>query len=230
MSEEASLTLGGLRAVTVGDRAAARAIVVILHGFGMTPTDLSPFARSIQLPAWFLFPEGPRDASIGGRAWWHIDAKLREEALARGPRDFAEQYPPDLEASSERLAALLDEVRVLAEGRPIVACGFSQGGMLTCHTLLRHRSMVAGAALLSASRVAFAEWRAPLAAGFLRDLPMLVSHGQADADLAFAAGVSLKDCLVEAGATVTWLPFEQGHEIPLVVWRALRKFVRARVA
>ncbi|MGE5183235.1 MAG: hypothetical protein ACM31C_14295 [Acidobacteriota bacterium] len=29
------------------------------------------------------------------------------------------------------------------------------------------------------------------------------------------------------GAHVTWLPFDGGHELPLVVWRGLRKFLRA---
>jgi phospholipase/carboxylesterase len=59
----------------------------------------------------------------------------------------------------------------------------------------------------------------------LRGLPVLVSHGRADADLAFAAGERLRDLLAGGGADVTWVPFEQGHEIPLEVWRALRKFM-----
>jgi phospholipase/carboxylesterase len=52
-----------------------------------------------------------------------------------------------------------------------------------------------------------------------------VSHGRGDTDLAFAAGEALRDLLVSGGAAVTWVPFDQGHEIPLVVWRGLRKFL-----
>jgi phospholipase/carboxylesterase len=52
-----------------------------------------------------------------------------------------------------------------------------------------------------------------------------VSHGQADADLAFAAGEALAALLQRGGATVTWVPFTGGHEIPLVVWRAIRKLL-----
>ena len=52
---------------------------------------------------------------------------------------------------------------------------------------------------------------------------MLVAHGRADAELAFVAGELLRDFAIAGGATVTWLPFDGGHEIPLVVWRALRK-------
>ena len=68
-----------------------------------------------------------------------------------------------------------------------------------------------------------AEWQ-PLVER-LRGLPVLVSHGRADPDLAFSAGEALRDLLAGGGADVTWVPFEQGHEIPLVVWRGLRKFL-----
>lgn len=221
---EESLELAGLRVTSVGDRARARVVVVLLHGFQMEPADLTPFAHSLALPAWFLFPAAPLPASPRGRAWWHIDPALRDAAIAKGPRDFAEQNPPDLPAARARLDALLDEVTSLAGGRPLVLGGFSQGGMLACDTLLRTPRPVAGLALLSASRIAFAEW-APLAKGHVRGLPVLVSHGEADPDLAFGAGIALRDALVEAGADVTWVPFEQGHEIPLVVWRRLRKLV-----
>ena len=65
------IELAGLRVITAGDRKDARAIVILLHGFGMTPGDSAPFAHSLSLPAWFLFPEGPLAAAIGGRAGGH---------------------------------------------------------------------------------------------------------------------------------------------------------------
>ncbi len=33
--------------------------------------------------------------------------------------------------------------------------------------------------------------------------------------------------LVSAGASVAWVPFDGGHEIPFMVWRELRKFLRS---
>jgi phospholipase/carboxylesterase len=57
-----------------------------------------------------------------------------------------------------------------------------------------------------------------------------MSHGEADPDLAFSTGEALRDVLAAAGASVEWVPFEQGHEIPLLVWRRLRKFLQARIA
>lgn len=223
MSEsQETIELGGLPAISVGDRAAARVVVVLAHGFQMEPADLSPFAHSIRAPAWFLFPEAPLVADPRGRAWWFIDAKLRDEALRRGPRDFAGQHPPDLPAARARLLAFLQAAKAAAGTRPFVVAGFSQGGMLTCDTLLRAELEVAAMALFSASRIAFDEWEPLLASPRLANLPVLVSHGEVDADLAFSAGEALRDCLAAAGANVTWLPFAQGHEIPLVVWRRLR--------
>jgi phospholipase/carboxylesterase len=232
-TREETLDLAGLRTVAVGDEDAARAVVVLLHGFQMSPADLSPFAHSLQAPAWFLFPEGPLAAEPRGRAWWHIDAAARARALAAGPRDFAVQHPPDLPAARALLAALLAELAPRLRGRPLVLGGFSQGGMLACDTLLRAGAGALGVAalvLFSASRIAFDEWSPRLEGAPLRGLPVLVSHGARDDDLAFSAGEALRDCLAGAGAAVDWVPFPEGHEIPLVVWRRLRKLLAALAA
>lgn len=79
--------------------------------------------------------------------------------------------------------------------------------------------------LLLSSRIAYADWKPRLSR--LQSLPMLIAHGHEDPDLAFAAGEGLRDAAFAGGARLTWLPFEGGHEIPLVVWRALRKFLAA---
>jgi phospholipase/carboxylesterase len=229
-ASEDTLELGGLRTLAVGDPDAARVAVVLLHGFQMSPADLSPFALSLQAPAWFLFPEAPLPAEPRGRAWWHIDATLRAQALAAGPRDFADQHPPDLPVARDRLRALLSAVKRRMGARPLVLGGFSQGGMLACDSALRADLGLAALALFSASRICFDEWPALSAAGRLRGLPVLVSHGALDDDLAFSAGEQLRDFLASAGAQVDWIPFAQGHEIPLVVWRRLRKLLTSLAA
>jgi phospholipase/carboxylesterase len=222
---EDTFDLGGLRTVAVGEAEAAGVVVVLLPGFQMSPADLSPFAHSLRAPAWFLFPEAPLVAERRGRAWWHIDAKQREDALTAGPRDFAGQHPPDLPAARDHLRAFLDAVRLRAGARPLVLGGFSQGGMLACDSVLRADLGLRALALLSASRICFDEWGPLAAQGRLRGLPVLISHGELDDDLAFSAGEGLRDFLIGAGAAVEWVPFAQGHEIPLVVWRRLRKLL-----
>lgn len=222
---EEELEIAGLRVISVGEPDEAEQVVVLLHGFQMTPRDLSPFAHSLRTPAWFLFPEAPAEAEPAGRAWWYIDAKKRDEVLARGPRDFAEQHPPDLPAARARLLALIEALAPRIGSRPLVLGGFSQGAMLTCDTVLRSSFPLAAMVLLSGSRIAFDEWEPLLPGGRLAGLPVLVTHGEADADLAFTAGTALRDCLEAAGAAITWTPFPQGHEIPLVAWRTLKKFL-----
>ena len=239
--DERTVDLAGLRTTVVGDPASSTFVMALLHGFAMEPADLAPFAHSLSLPGLFLFPRGPLAAEIEpgierGRAWWRIDPVARAASLARGPRDFSGEHPPDLGAARATLGRWLDAIGTLAPGvdtLPLILGGFSQGGMLACDTLLRAPRPLAGLALLSASRIAFDEWPPLLArwghAAFPPP-PVMVSHGRVDADLSFEAGVALRDCLLAVGADVSWVPFEQGHEIPLVVWRQLRRFLQTAAA
>jgi phospholipase/carboxylesterase len=96
--------------------------------------------------------------------------------------------------------------------------------MLVCDTLLQEDIEVQGVILMSSSRIAMGEWRPRLER--LRGLPVLVSHGTGDADLALAAGERLRDELREGGAQVTWLAFDGGHEIPLTVWRSIKRYLQ----
>ena len=219
------MQIAGLRTLFVDAGVTPRLVVVVLHGYAMRPEDLSPFSRSLALPAQFYFPEGPLDAEPAGRAWWEIDQGARTAALAKGPRDLFAEHPPGAASARARLLAFLAEVRALSGALPLALVGFSQGGMLACDTMLREQPEVGALALLSSSRIAADEWR-PLVHR-MRDTPMLVSHGRLDPDLAFAAGEALRDFLVLSGGRVTWVPHEQGHQIPLAVWRHLKKFLAA---
>jgi predicted esterase len=100
--------------------------------------------------------------------------------------------------------------------------------MLTCELVLNDVVRPQGVVLMSASRLAFKEWQAR--SDRIQGLPVLISHGQADTDLAFAAGQSLRDWLLAEGAQVRWVEFPQGHQIPLTVWREMRKFLNESLA
>jgi phospholipase/carboxylesterase len=221
--EQRSTEIAGLSTIVIGSEQDARAIVVFLHGYAMDNTDLAPFAHSMQLPALFLFPRGPHQVQTGGYAWWLIDTEARNASLQHGPRDLFENYPPDREAARLCMRDFLRTLRDTYADKPVVLAGFSQGGMLACELILNDLARVDGLALLSASRLAFREWQPH--ADRMHGLPVLVSHGKTDADLAYSAGEKLRDWLSQAGAQVTWVPFEEGHQIPLAVWRQLRKFV-----
>jgi phospholipase/carboxylesterase len=223
-SGEHTIEIAGLTTTAVGSTDAPLALV-LLHGYAMRPADLSPFAHSLGVPALFLLPQGPVTSPIGGHAWWPVDLDAREAAISRGPRDLTNDYPGGLAAARDRLGAFLDEVATRFRPRRVALGGFSQGGMLSLDWILRGSRPVDSLVLLSASRLAARDWESHRAR--LRDLPVFVSHGEADQDLSFAAGERLRDFVLESGARVTWVPFASGHEIPLVVWRGLRKFLSA---
>jgi phospholipase/carboxylesterase len=216
-------TVGGLSALRVGVPETARALVVLLHGYAMRPEDLEPFARSLNSPALFFFPRGPHPVDSHNRAWWQPDLERRARELAVGPRDLFQEFPPGRPSARETLCSFLDALRQAHPDLPLVLVGFSQGGMLACDTVLCARQSVAGLVLMSSSRIAFGDWLANRDA--LSQLPVLISHGRGDPDLSFAAGEALRDFHSDSGARVTWQPFDGGHEIPLVVWRALRRFL-----
>jgi phospholipase/carboxylesterase len=221
MFEQRIIQLAGLRVIDVGPRDAALAVLV-LHGREMCADDLAPFAHALGVTARFVFPDGPLPGSVRGRSWWAIDSEARARASRGGPLELANTWP----AGREEARALLGRLRASLSppAARVAVIGFSQGGMLAMDYALHTDSQLVALALLSSSRIAFADWEPRLSA--LRDLPMLIAHGHADAELAFSAGEALYDAALAGGARVTWLAFDGAHEIPLVVWRAVRRLLR----
>jgi phospholipase/carboxylesterase len=213
--------LGDLSALCIGDRAAAK-LVVVLHGREMEAADLAPFVHAMAGDAFWVFPEAPLPAARA-RTWWPVDSEARLRRLTQGPMELSAMDPPgraEARAGLGSLLAALDAVH-----RPFVLVGFSQGGMLAMDYVLHGGLRPAALALLSSTRIALADWQAR--AAVIANLRVLVAHGTGDAELSFAAGELLRDFAIDAGATTTWIPFEGGHELPFVVWRALKRLVTA---
>lgn len=207
------------------DESPPAAVLVMLHGLGMRPEVLAPFPAAMRLPVAAVVPRGPVTWPDGGRAWWPVDPAARARRLAAGQGvDLCDRQPAGRERARDALSACLQQVARDWPGLPVMALGFSQGGMLALDHLL-HAAVSprwAGLALLSSSRL---DWRSQAAAwSRLAGLPVLVAHGRQDCDLAFRAGEGLRDSLRQAGAQVDWRPFDGGHDIPLVVWRAVRRW------
>lgn len=198
-------------------------VVVLLHGFSMRPSDLAPFGASMQSGARFAFPEGPAPVQPSGRSWWNVDYELRAHRLSECARDLAHYIPPGLESSRLELEEFMTAVQRGNPNARIVIGGFSQGGMLACDLLLEKPSVADGLVLLSSSRIDYNRWQK--LASSLKHKPVLVAHGRQDGDISFDAGFQLSEWLRAAGADVTWLPFDGGHEMPLPVWRAFRRFL-----
>jgi phospholipase/carboxylesterase len=222
---EREMRLAELRALVVEPEAPPSLTVFLLHGSGMRPEDLAPFAHSLAVHARFVVPQGPHAASGAGFGWWPIAEEARATARAGGARDLSQEHPLGLAAARRQLQAAIGDAGATWGVGTTVLGGFSQGGMLACDVALCGDQSLAALALLSASRLAVDTWTTRLFR--VRELPVLVAHGRSDDDLSFAAGEALRDMLAEAGAQVTWVPHDDGHVIPLPVWRALRRFLRA---
>lgn len=218
-----TLQIEDLRTLVVQQSDAPQTLVILLHGYAMEPEDLAPFGRSIGVPAWYLFPQGPIAALPAGHAWWQIDHAAREAARLIAPRDLAGEVPAGLPAAREQLERFVTNCRARFQPQRLIVGGFSQGGMLTCDWQLHSPQGADALLLLSASRLNAPAWQARAAQ--LKALPVLISHGERDTDLAFAAGEQLRAFVEGAGAQVSWTAFAGGHEIPLAVWRAVRRFL-----
>lgn len=203
-------------------------VLIFLHGLTMDPGVLRPMVDALGLSLPVVVPAGPVRHDDGTHSWWAVDPAHRAARLAAGPSDLFDRHPKGRPEARAVLARTLREARLAHPGARFVLVGYSQGGMLLMDHLLTPGEAgvaadLAGVALLSSTCIALDEWLPQ--ANRLRGLPALVTHGRQDGDLAFSAGERLRDLLQGAGARVTWQPFDGGHEMPLVVWRALRRFV-----
>ncbi len=223
--ESAACSIAGLESLRVGTPDQACAQVVLLHGYDMRPEDLEPFSHSLNCSGAVPFSSRAAAESLGQPLLVaHRPGKARQTTASRGRAISARSHRRAGRPRASALCGFLDELRAQSPKLPLLLGGFSQGGMLACDTVLCARQPVSGLVMLSSSRIAFDDWQANREA--LTGLPVLVSHGTHDADLAFSAGEALRDFYRNSGARVTWQPFEGGHEIPLVVWRALQAVPR----
>ncbi len=97
--------------------------------------------------------------------------------------------------------------------------------MLACDAVLMEDVKVARVGNDVPPRVSLPRNGASAASG-LDGLAAFVSHGRTDSDLSFSAGHRLANFLTSAGAAVTWVPFEGGHEIPFAAWKRFKQFTQ----
>ena len=219
----AEIDIGGLSTTIVRAGRDGAATIALLHGFSMSPADLTPFAHSLGVASNFAVPCAPLAVSSGGYSWWNVDIEMRARFPVDGARDLAPSKPPGRAIARRNLVNWIHALPADLRSGPLILGGFSQGGMLAADTVLMEEISVAGLILMSSSRIAIDEWLPRMSRA--KNLPVFVSHGESDPELAFAAGFQLASDFRDAGAVVTFVAFSGGHEIPLQVWRALRNFL-----
>jgi phospholipase/carboxylesterase len=179
----------------------------------------------------FLFPEAPLSLeALGmpdGRAWWPIDMRRLQMAVALGTfHELRNDCPAELPAAREMILGL---IRQWSEktGVPLnhfVLGGFSQGSMLATDVTLQLDENPGGLVIWSGTLLNEDVWRDR--ASHHKALRVLQSHGTNDQMLPFSAAGTLRDLLKHAGADVEFLPFAGGHEIPHMVLDRFGTFVR----
>ena len=206
-------------------------LVVLMHGFGAPGDDLVGLYRVLDLPRdiRFAFPAAPHalPGMVGGRMWWQIDMAAVERAMMSGkPRDPTGEHPEGLVDANAQLSRALEELQEdlgVSDAQTVIG-GFSQGSMLACDLTLVGERDFAGLAILSGTLLGASRW-VPKMAERTR-VPVFQSHGQLDGVLGFEYAERLRDELVGAGASVDFVAFRGGHEIPMAVLRGFEAFVR----
>jgi phospholipase/carboxylesterase len=224
---EQSREWGGLKVVCVSEMSEDErggSAVVVLHGWGAPGDDLVPVAEALLRPGVrFFVPAAPLSEMGGGRAWWHLDP------TSRPPDAYPDRLPPGFQptpavvAARAAVQALLATVVDRYAPTTVALVGFSQGAMLSLDVALAgapgvDRVVAMSGLLLMDSVPAL---RAPHA----RDLRFLLCHGRRDPVVPFSSGTQAKDLLEKQGFSVTWQPFDGGHEIPSPVLGAVNRFL-----
>lgn len=206
-------------------------LVVLMHGFGAPGTDLVGLWRVLDVPSStrFAFPEAPHEVPgmPGARAWWMVDFARAEQAMAEGPRSYANEIPPGMEEASDQLVQMLGEMQAALDvpNERLVVGGFSQGSMAACNAVFTRDVAPAGLVVLSGTPVHLEAWKAGMSSK--SKLPVFQSHGTDDPLLSFQAAEELHATMRDAGLLAEWVPFRGGHELPMPVLLGLGQFLTA---
>lgn len=195
-------------------------VIVLVHGYGSRPEDLTAFAARTDLPtgARVLLPRAPLlthppVGPEGGRAWWIFPHEFR---------DLRDQHLEGVREAQRGLSAFLD--RQTSPTDRVILGGFSQGAILALDLAAHDPRPLAGLVLLSGTLMDRDELvpHLPSRAG----LPVRMAHGRGDDVLPFERAEDLRRALDEAGLDVRFEPFAGGHEVTMDVSEGTARFVR----
>lgn len=197
--------------------AAPKNIVLLLHGFGSSGSDMIALAPQWQeaLPdTLFLAPHAPQRCSMmgAGYQWWGLSG-FAPTALAAGAASAA----PAIDAFIDRKLAQYD----LTEA-DLALVGFSQGTMMALQVGLRRSRQVAVIVGYSGMITGTAD----LAHGTQGKPPVLLLHGTADPVVPIAALHMSESQLKRLGVDVTThISHGVGHSVDPVGLRMGRDFI-----
>jgi phospholipase/carboxylesterase len=174
--------------------AAAKQLVILLHGYGADGNDLiglAPHWGRLLPDAAFVSPHAPFPCEFGpfGRQWFGFESR-DTAALFAGAQAAAGFLNGFIDSELARHG--LDPSR-------LALVGFSQGAMMALHVALRRPQPVA--AVVGYSGALIAPER--LAAEITARPPVLLVHGDADQVVPYSALAAAREALEAAGVPVT---------------------------
>lgn len=196
---------------------APKKIVLLLHGFGSSGSDMISLAPQLQekLPdTLFLAPHAPQRCTMmgAGYQWWGLSG-FAPSALAAGAAAAA----PAIDAFIDRKLAQYD----LTEA-DLALVGFSQGTMMALQIGLRRPHPVAAIVGYSGMLAGTAD----LGHRVVTSPPVLLVHGTADPVVPIAALHMSESQLTRLGVDVkTHISYGVAHNVDPVGLRAGRDFV-----
>jgi phospholipase/carboxylesterase len=187
--------------------------VIVLHGWGAAGDDLVPLAEALKRPGVrFFVPAAPLPEMGGGRAWWHLDPNTRPPPASTDQLAPGFLPNPAVVAARAAVQALIAAVVDRYAPTSVALVGFSQGAMLSIDVALAGAPGVAR--VVAMSGVLLMDSVSALTAPHSSKPRFLLSHGRQDPVVPFPSGDRAKDLLEKHGFSVTWRPFDGGHEIP----------------
>jgi phospholipase/carboxylesterase len=181
--------------------------LVLLHGWGADADDLLDLGSLLVGPEVSVVAlRAPEPHPYGvGRQWYGLQ-----------PIDWTQ-----LPAAREALTLRLEELATSVDLARTVLLGFSQGGAMA----LDVGSSLPLAGIVACSGYPHEGWQP--AGG---TAPVLLSHGQEDPVVPFAASEEVQRRLAQAGASAELLAFNGGHTIDASVLPPISSFVRQQLS
>ena len=190
--------------------------VIWLHGLGADGHDFEAIVPELRLPASlslrFVFPHAPvRPITINGgmamRAWYDI---ISMEKKGRADETGVRESSTLVDALVER------EQQRGIDSSKIVIAGFSQGGAIALHNVLRTSSKFAGLMALSSylplqSTIDSEVAEKPDAGD--TSLPVFMAHGTSDPMVPYQGGRTSAEILEKLGYTVEWHDYPMAHAV-----------------
>ena len=170
----------------------SKQVVVLLHGYGASGSDLVPFADHLAAEGRaFVFPAAPIELDSGGLAWATLESEIA--------------------ASLQSLRSLITYIHEEYPDSEISVGGFSQGASMS--------SMLVDSATPIERLILFSPGL--FLEGAVKSSntgpSVYISHGRQDDILPFSDAQELKQTLTDAGFDVKFTAFDGGHAIPAEV-------------